>query len=285
MAAHKFREIIDYIKLEHTVFDLPFIFSGAVIASAGNYDYLKYVLILIAGTSARAAGMSINRIFGRKYDETNPRKSGWSLVKGSLSVRSAIILTVFFAVVFELSTYLLNTFVLLLSPFVFFMFVTDPLMKRVTAWRHIYMGAAIGVGVLGGYLAISPAFPATPQIYLIFIASTFWIAGFDVIYVIPDIEHDREVGLKTVMTKYGTVTGLRISVLMHVISFASMAALAFYVRTIPYMAVLVPILALMIIQHRIVDPSRPETIRASFLGANSFIGLLFLIGMILSNPV
>lgn len=280
--APRFKEIIDYIKLEHTVFDLPFIFSGAVIASAGHYDALKYLLILIAGTSARAAGMSINRIEGRKYDEINPRKKGWSLVKGTMTVRQALSLTLFFAVVFEISAYLLNWLVLLLSPVVFIMFATDPLLKRVTAWRHIYMGAAIGVGVLGGYLAISPAFPLSPPIYLIFLASTFWIAGFDVIYVIPDIMHDKSVGLKTVMTKYGVERGLKISVAMHVVSFASMLALAFYIREIPYFVVLVPILILIVVQHMIVDPDKPSTIRASFLGANSFIGILFLVGLILS---
>lgn len=283
--APSFKEIIDYIKLEHTVFDLPFIFSGAVVASAGHYDLLKYLLILIAGTSARAAGMSINRIEGRRYDLINPRKRGWSLVKGSLSVRQALSLTIFFAVIFELCAYFLNTLVLLLSPAVFFMFVTDPLMKRITAWRHIYMGAAIGIGVLGGYLAISPHFPTTPEIYLMFIASTFWIAGFDVIYVIPDIDHDRSVGLKTVMTKYGLDRGLKISILMHVISFASMVGLALYIRALSYILVLIPILLLIVIQHLIVDPEKPSTIRASFLGANSFIGILFLLGLIFSYPL
>lgn len=276
------KEIIDYIKLEHTVFDLPFIFSGAVIASAGHYDIVKYLLILVAGTSARAAGMSINRIEGRKFDESNPRKREWALVKGGLSVRQAILLTLFFAVLFELSAYLLNNLVLLLSPVVFFMFVSDPLIKRVTAWRHIYMGAAIGVGVLGGYLAIIPAFPATPTLYLIFIASTFWIAGFDVIYVIPDIEHDKKMGLKTVMTKYGTGNGLRISTAMHAISFGAMLAVAYYIHSIPYYVVLVPIFLLIVLQHRIVDPDKPETIRASFFGANSFIGILFLLGLVFS---
>lgn len=276
------KEIVDYIKLEHTVFDLPFIFSGAVIASAGVYNPLKYILILIAGTTARAAAMSINRIEGRRFDRSNPRKKNWTLVRGGLSVRQAIALTVVFAMIFELSAYLLNTLVLLLSPVVFFMFVSDPLMKRVTPWRHVYMGAAIGVGVLGGYLAIVPAFPLTPTVYLIFIASTFWIAGFDVIYVIPDIENDRKHGLKTVMTRYGVSTGLKISVVFHVVSFGAMLLIAYYVPSIPYFIVLMPILALIVIQHRIVDPDRPETIRASFFGANSFIGLLFLTGLILS---
>lgn len=276
------REIIDYIKLEHTVFDLPFVFSGAVVASGTHYDWFKFLLILIATTSARAAAMSINRIEGKKYDVINPRKKNWSLVRGSMSGRAAILLTVFFIAVFEISTYLLNTLVLILSPVVMFLFVTDPFLKKVTRWRHIYMGTTIGVGVLAGYLAITPVFPSNPTIYLIFIASSLWIAGFDMIYVIPDIEFDRQNGLKTVMTEYPIRTGLWISVAMHAITFAALALLIFYFTTIYYAAALVIILALIVYQHIIVKPDDPKSIRMSFLGANSFIGIIFLISIVLS---
>lgn len=277
-----FREIVDYIKLEHTVFDLPFVFSGAVIASGTHYDWFKFLMILVATTTARAAAMSINRIEGKKYDVTNPRKREWSLVRGSMSTSTALFLTAVFVVIFEVSAYLLNTLVLMLSPVVLFLFVTDPFMKKVTRWRHIYMGTTIGVGVLAGYLAVTPVFPTDPQIYLIFIASSLWIAGFDMIYVIPDIEFDRKNNLKTVMTEYPVKTGLRISVATHVVTFAALALLIFYFSTIYYAVALAIILALIIYQHYIINPDDPRTIRMSFLGANSFIGIIFLASIVLS---
>lgn len=277
-----FREIVDYIKLEHTVFDLPFVFSGAVIASGTHYDWFKFLMILVATTTARAAAMSINRIEGKKYDVTNPRKKGWSLVKGSMSMNTAIALTVFFVAVFEISTYLLNTLVLILSPVVLFLFISDPFMKRITRWRHIYMGSTIGVGVLAGYLAITPIFPTDPQIYLIFIASSLWIAGFDMIYVIPDIEFDRKNRLKTVMTEYPIKTGLRISIATHAVTFAALALLIFYFSTVYYAVALGIILILIVYQHYIVNPDDPKSIRMSFLGANSFIGIIFLTSIVLS---
>lgn len=277
-----FRDVVDYIKLEHTVFDLPFIFSGAVLASAGIYDPFKLILILIAGTSARATGMSINRIEGRRFDVINPRKKQWSLVKGTISVSKAVILTILFGLVFEISSFLLNRLVLYLTPIVLILFVADPYLKRITPWRHIFMGLTIGVGVLGGYLAIRPVFPSTPELYLIFVASSLWIAGFDIIYVIPDIEFDKMNGLKTVMTRYGIDNGLRISVAIHAITFLSFLVIAFYIRSVFYYACLVPILILIIYQHMIIDPNDPKTIRTSFLGANSFIGIIFLIGIILA---
>ncbi len=183
----KFSDFADYIKLEHTVFDLPFIFSGYAIAAGTSIYPIKILLILVAAVTARASAMSINRIEGLKYDSINPRKREWALVSGKLKLRNAIFLTVALIVIFEVSSFLLNTFVLMLSPVVLFLFITDPMLKKYTEWRHIYMGSVIGVGVLAGYLSVIPAFPASPEIYFLFMASSLWIGGFDMIYVIPDV--------------------------------------------------------------------------------------------------
>jgi len=276
------REVVDYIKLEHTVFDLPFVFTGAVIASLGHFYPLKLILIFIATTSARATGMSINRIEGRKYDIINPRKQDWSLVRDRKNLRSAILLTIMFGFIFEISSYLLNFFVFALSPIVIFLFFTDPFMKKITPWRHFYMGGTIGVGVLAGYLAITPSFPTSPLLYLIFLGSSSWIAGFDMIYVIPDRIYDLKNGLKTVITRYGTSRGMTISIITHAFTFACFVAAGFYVRSVAYDIILAPILFLIVYQHYIVNPDDPSTIRASFLGANSFIGILYLAGLIFS---
>jgi 4-hydroxybenzoate polyprenyltransferase len=279
------RKVSQFIKIEHTVFDLPFIFSGAVIASRGAFLPVTFLLILMAAVSARAAGMSINRIEGRRWDRVNPRKKDWVLVNGKLSLSAAIALTVVFSAIFELVSYSLNYLVFLLSPIVLFMFITDPIMKRITPWRHVYMGATIGMGVMGGYLAVTPLLPSTPQIYLIFLSSTLWIAGFDMIYVIPDIETDQRQGLKTVMTRFGTDRGLLISTITHALSFGAMLIVGLYLDSFWYFLMLVPILALMILQHRIIDPENPSTVKASFFGANSVIGFLFLLGIVLSYSV
>ncbi|MEM0157309.1 MAG: UbiA-like polyprenyltransferase [Thermoplasmataceae archaeon] len=278
----KVRDIIDYIKLEHTVFDLPFVFSGAVLASHGSYNYVKLLLILIATTSARATAMSVNRIEGVKFDRANPRKRDWLLVSGKLSARKAVILTVLFGIIFELSAYFLNSFVLLLSPIVLVLFITDPLLKRITPWRHIYMGLTIGVGVLAGYLAIVPAFPSSLPLYLIFAGSSLWIAGFDMIYTIPDVDTDRVFGLRTVMTDFGIKKGLILSDIIHGITFGFFLALALYMRSIFYDVALIPILGLIIYQHYIVKPDDPRSIKVSFRNSNTFIGFIFLAGVVLS---
>lgn len=277
----KFRDIAEFIKLEHTVFDLPFIYAGAIIASAGNYNILKYVIIFITATSARGAGMSINRIMGLRYDKTNPRKKNWALVNGKMRKSEAYALTVLLIAIFEVSTFFLNTLVFELSPIVILFFIADPLMKRVTSWRHLFMGLTIGLGVLGGFLAITPVAPPL-IIYMTVLISTFWIAGFDIIYTIPDIDYDKANNLKTLNVKYGLKNGLIISSLFHVFTIALFIFIAFIVKNIYYDILLVPIIALIIYQHIIVNPSNLKTIRVSFFNANSFIGIIFLAGMVIS---
>ncbi len=281
----KLKDIIDYVKLEHTVFDLPFIFSGYVIAAGMRIFPLKIFFILVAAIAARSAAMSINRILGLKYDRNNPRKRGWGLVSGRIKMKNAIYMTIFFVSIFEISSYLLNTFVLLLSPIVIFLFLSDPILKRVTVWRHLYMGSAIGIGVLAGYLSVIPSFPSGPPIYLIFIATSFWIGGFDMIYVLPDIEFDRANGLKTVMVKYGVQRGLMISDLFHAVTLVSFYVLLLYFHTVWYAAALIIITLLVVYQHIVVDPADPNTVRNSFFRPNSFIGFVFLLSMILTVAI
>ncbi len=277
----KARELVDFIKLEHTVFDLPFIYAGAIIASGGSYHILKYIIILITATSARGAGMSINRIMGLRYDKINPRKKDWLLVKGTMKLQSAYIFTAILIAVFEISTYLLNDVVFYLSPVVILFFIADPLLKRVTAWRHLFMGFTIGLGVLGGFLAITPVFPPL-IIYITVLISTFWIAGFDIIYTIPDMDYDRKNNLKTLNVRFGLRKGMTISYIFHIFTIVLFIFIAFLVKNIYYDFLLIPIIGLILYEHIIVNPSNIKTIRMSFFNANSFIGIIFLIGMIIS---
>lgn len=277
------RDIADFIKIEHTVFDLPFILAGSFIAYGGYPGLRIVVLVLMAGTLARASGMAINRVIGKKYDVINPRKKNWSLVTGKMSMRQAasfILVTVF---LFEITTFLLNMFVFELSPIVLFLFIIDPLLKKYTQWRHFFMGLTIGVGVMAGYLAVSPAFPSSPEIYLLVLATGTWIGGFDMIYTIPDRNYDLENNLRTVMTEYGIRKGMMISTITHIFTIAFFLLLGFYIRSYFYLAGMIVISALILYQHLIVNPDDPKSIKVSFLNSNSFIGITFLTVLILTQ--
>lgn len=279
----KISQIAEFVKLEHTVFDLPFVVSGAILASGGHFFPFKYLLILITVTSARATAMSVNRIEGLRFDKKNPRKKDWLLVSGKMTVKEGVTMALVFGLVFEISAYFLNTFVLILSPVVLVLFVLDPFVKRFTPWRHLSMGATIGVGVLGGYLAIDPRFPSSLPVYLIVLASSFWIAGFDMIYTIPDVEVDKAMALHTVMSDYGVRRGLVISSLFHMVTVASFVALLIYIKSIFYLFALVPITLLIVYQHLVIDLRDPDSIRVSFQNSNTFLGVIFLIGLVLAQ--
>jgi 4-hydroxybenzoate polyprenyltransferase len=176
---------------------------------------------------------------------------------------------------------LLNDVVFYLSPVVILFFIADPLLKRVTAWRHLFMGFTIGLGVLGGFLAITPVFPPL-IIYITVLISTFWIAGFDIIYTIPDMDYDRKNNLKTLNVRFGLRKGMTISYIFHIFTIVLFIFIAFLVKNIYYDFLLIPIIGLILYEHIIVNPSNIKTIRMSFFNANSFIGIIFLIGMIIS---
>ncbi|MHB1492369.1 MAG: UbiA-like polyprenyltransferase [Thermoplasmataceae archaeon] len=278
----KFRELADFIKLEHTVFDIPFIVSGSFIAANGYPGTLVLILVIGAGSFARATGMSINRILGRRYDLINPRKKDWALVKGTFSLRSAVAFAVLSAVLFETCAFFLNRLVFELSPIVLALFIIDPLLKKITMLRHFFMGLVIGIGVMAGYLAVSPSFPVAPEIYILILATGLWIAGFDMIYTIPDIDYDKQNGLKTVMSKSGIKRGIHYSESVHAVTGTLFLSLAFFINSFIYIVAASLIIILIIYQHLILKPDDPNSIRVSFLNSNSFIGFIFLAGVILS---
>ena len=265
--------------MEHTVFDLPFIFAGAIVASHGSIYFYKFLIILFVAISARGSAMSINRILGLKYDIKNPRKRNWPLVTGEISLSRAIIFTLLLIIIFELLTYLLNNLVFMLSPVVLIFFIIDPLMKRITSLRHIFMGFTIGLGIIGGYLAINPSYPPL-IVYLMVAGSTFWIAGFDIIYTIPDEPYDKMNGLKTIIVKYGVKKGLIISSIFHIFTIVFFIFIGFIVNSIYYVISLMPIILLIIYQHIAVN--NKENIRKIFFNPNSIIGFIFLIGIYIS---
>ncbi len=249
-----------------------------MIASNGNVEIIKYFLILFVAITARGAAMSINRITGKKYDMVNPRKKSWALVTGELKKKDAIIFTTILIILFEVFTYMLNNIVFILSPIVLAFFIVDPLLKRVTCLRHLFMGFTIGLGIIGGFLAITPVFPPL-IIYLIVAASTFWIAGFDIIYTIPDRIYDKENGLKTIIVKYGMRKGLIVSIIFHLLTIVFFISIAFIVNSIYYVVSLIPIIFLIIYGHIGINGDDAVSIRKAFFNTNSLIGLIFLLGI------
>ncbi|MGC8662946.1 MAG: UbiA-like polyprenyltransferase [Thermoplasmata archaeon] len=193
---NKLKDFLKFIKIEHTLFDLPFGYVGMILA---NVITLKiFILITISAIAARIAGMVINRIEDLPLDKINPRTKDRELVTGKISLKQAYLIFFGSAVIFEISSLLLNTLAGLFAPVILLLFYIYPKTKKFVAVSHIFLGFSIGIIVLGGYIGAKGLFPYFLATYYLMIFVSFWIAGFDIIYQNQDREFDKEMDIKSI---------------------------------------------------------------------------------------
>src|SRR6516162_3322952 len=205
--------MLDMIKFEHTVFALPFAFIGALLAGKGLPPVRQSIWIAVAMVGARSAAMAFNRIADLKYDRLNPRTSGRALPQGNLSVQFALVFTVVMSIIFVFAAWELNTICFYLSFPMLAILLLYSYTKRFTALSHIALGFAIGCAPLAAWLAIRGEFGWPPV--LLSAAVMFWVAGFDLIYALQDVEFDRKANLFSLPAKWGVAPALHISTLFH----------------------------------------------------------------------
>ncbi|HSJ16429.1 MAG TPA: UbiA-like polyprenyltransferase [Longimicrobiales bacterium] len=217
-----------FVKLPHTFFALPFAGVGAVLASwsyAGRVTPLALLWIVIAFTAARFAAMGFNRIVDRHWDAVNPRTAARELPSGRLSTVQAAAAVAAASAIFVLSAWLLNPLCGALAPvalaWIFFYSYT----KRFTSWAHHVLGLALGIAPAGAYLAIAGVWPSPWYALPVLVAAVmFWVAGFDVIYAVQDVDFDRAHGLHSIPARHGVLRGLRLAGVFHLVSFVLFAA-------------------------------------------------------------
>lgn len=221
-----------FVKLPHTLFALPFAGVGAILASYEFADRITagmIVWIVLAFTSARFAAMGFNRIADRHHDAQNPRTQMRELPSGKLTSAQAWVAVLAASVLFVFASFQLNTLCGLLSPvalvWVFFYSYT----KRFTHWAHFVLGLSLGIAPVGAYLAITGEW-SQPAVALVVIAAAVmcWVAGFDVIYALQDLEFDRAHGLHSIPARLGPDGSLLTARVLHGVSvLAFLSLLAF----------------------------------------------------------
>lgn len=224
------KEIFDFVKIEHTLFSLPFVFIGAEIA--GDPTMLQLAWILVAAIGARGLAMALNRIIDRDIDANNPRTSQRHLASGTMSMNSAWMLCVIFLGMLLVGAWQLNTVALSMSWLPVLAFAVYPYMKRWTWACHLWLGICLGLapagawlGIVGGDLgwAAITDFHWYPTILWISLGVMFWIAAFDLNYALMDIESDREQGILSFPARFGEQHTLRTSVQFTLLWFACFA--------------------------------------------------------------
>ena len=221
-------KIADYfslVKIAHTIFSLPFAFIGFFLAVKTGHQDLNFrllLLVLLCVFFARNAAMGFNRYADRKIDKKNPRTASREIPSEIISPKAALLFVFVNALLFMVASYLLNFLCFLLSPVALFVVLGYSLTKRFTYLSHLFLGLGLSLAPIGAYLAVTARFDLLPLIYSFIVI--FWVAGFDILYALQDIEFDRDESLKSLPAKLGRTNALILSAVFHLFALILVAA-------------------------------------------------------------
>ncbi|HMU60264.1 MAG TPA: UbiA-like polyprenyltransferase [Gemmatimonadales bacterium] len=208
---------VNFVKLPHTLFALPFALLGVLAASLKVPVTLRTLgLVVVAFTAARWVAMGFNRIADREYDARNPRTQSRELPRGALSVPQAWGSVVAAAALFVGAAWLLNPLCFVLSPLALLWVTGYSLSKRFTWWPHLWLGMSLAIAPVGGWLAVTGAWSDPAWLLLaITVAVATWVAGFDIFYALPDAAFDRASGLHSAVVRLGEPRAILLAKLLH----------------------------------------------------------------------
>jgi 4-hydroxybenzoate polyprenyltransferase len=201
------------IRIEHTLFALPFAYVGAILAARGLPTLAQLGWITLAVLGARTAAMAANRFLDRKIDARNPRTARRALASGTLPSSTMLWATLAGLSILLWAAWMLNPLCLKLLPIAVVLLLIYPLCKRFTWLTHFVLGAVDGLAPLGAYVAI--AGKITLPALALFAAVTIWVAGFDIIYALMDFSVDREQGISSLPARFGERSGRFVPILLH----------------------------------------------------------------------
>ena len=235
------KEIMQFIKIEHTLFSLPFVLIGYTIAihqfgSVGGLSFgwlrMDLVWILIAAVGARGLAMTLNRIIDREIDASNPRTASRHLASGTMSMKTAYRLSSVFLIMLLFSAWQLNEVALMMAWLPVLVFVIYPYMKRITWLCHFWLGLCLGLAPAGAWVAVAADVHGWaaitdlhwyPGIFFISLGVMFWIAAFDLNYARMDVENDRANGIHSFPARFGEEATTRTSIQFTLLWFACFA--------------------------------------------------------------
>lgn len=272
--------LLRMVKIEHSVFALPFAYIGMFWAAGGWPGWRVFLLVTLAMVSMRTLAMAANRLVDLPFDRANPRTAGRPLVTGEISLAATRWLCLGCAVVFVAACAGLNATVLALAPLALFLACGYSYTKRFTWLCHFWLGAVLGLTPLAGWLATGQGFHLAPV--LLGLGVVYWVAGFDVIYALQDLEFDRSVGLCSIPVRFGTETSLTLAAFCHANTalFFLLAGLAAGAGW-PYFLTAVTLAGLLAYEHAILSPRDLSRLGTAFFTINGVIALALLAGVVL----
>jgi len=271
------RLTLEMIKIEHTLFALPFAFLGAVLAANGLPTLRQLLWIVVAMVGARSTAMAFNRLADRRFDARNPRTAMRALPAGLLSVSFVWAFTIASAMLFLLAAAMLNRLTLILAPVALASVLLYSLTKRWTQLSHIVLGWCLSIAPTGAWIAVRGEF-GSPVPLLLSLVVLLWTAGFDVLYACQDYDFDRGEGLHSIPARFGIARALWISRGLHAAAFLALVAL-YLVSGLGPLALIgvAATAALLLYQHRLVKADDLGRLNAAFFTTNAFVSVILLV--------
>ncbi len=264
---------LEMIKFQHTLFALPFAFTGMILAARGLPAWRTLLWVMVAMVGARSAAMTFNRIADRRFDAANPRTADRALPAGRISLAFAVGFAAVSAGLFVLAAAMLNPLCFALSPVALLVALGYSFTKRFTPLSHFVLGLSLAMAPMGGWLAVTGAFGIPPL--LLSLAVLAWTAGFDILYACQDRDFDRRVGLHSIPARWGVRASLQASSLLHSLTVLALVGL------IPladlgwiYLTGMGLIAAFLFYEHSLVSPTNLGRLNVAFFQVNAWVSVL-----------
>ena len=262
------------VKIEHTVFALPFAYVGAFLAVHGVPSAHDLFWITLAMVGARSLAMALNRLIDARLDAANPRTAARELPSGALSTKDVLMFCASALALYAVSVWQLDPLVRWLSPIPVAAFVVYPYLKRFTWLCHLWLGAVDGLAPVGAWAAIKGDLPW--QAWALGAAVAAWVAGFDLFYALFDVDVDRSQGLHSWATRFGERGAFAGARALHLVTIVLLVAAGVGLHVgILYWAGVVIVAALLLYEHSLVRPGDVRRLDAAFFTMNGVISVAF----------
>ena len=264
------------IKFSHSIFALPFAFTSALIAASGLPSLRQIFWITVAMVGARSGAMGLNRIIDRQIDRDNPRTAGREIPRGMVKVSEAVSFVLISFCLMIAASYMLNPLCLMLSPVAIGVLFLYSFTKRFTWMAHLVLGLAISAGPLGAWIAITGSFNA--MILPLVFAVIFWLAGFDILYALQDIEFDKQYGLYSIPQRFGIRRSLHIARVLHMLTFVLLVLNGLLFGMGEFYAVgMFFVAGLFLFEHSLVKEDDLSKLDMAFFNMNGYISMTIFI--------
>jgi 4-hydroxybenzoate polyprenyltransferase len=270
----KLATYLSFVRFSHSVFALPFALTGALLAWRDRpFAWSQVGWIIVCMVSARSAAMGFNRLVDARFDALNPRTAQRELPRGAMTRVEATIFVMAASIVFVAASAQLSALCLLLSPVALGIVFWYSVAKRVTSYTQMFLGLAMAVAPVGGWIAAGGGAGAEP--WLLGLAIGLWVGGFDILYACQDVDFDRAHGLRSIPVRFGVARAIALSRAMHVATIVAMAAL-WGVAALPavYLAGVAVVALLLAYEQSLVRNDDLSQVKKAF-DLNGYVGIVY----------